>query len=107
MVLLTYRVHPFPFRTRKLSCIVPTILGWRRPGKIGKCQHNAMRLPMAVVLHVAASVRVAIFLLSSVGRANGASYTEKKSTKTDEKRDLKLYKFHIILLSSVGRARDC
>ena len=35
-VFLTQRVHPFPFRTRKLSFAVPKILGWRRPGKIGQ-----------------------------------------------------------------------
>ena len=35
LVLIRSRVHPFPSRTRKLSSILPTILGWRRPGKIG------------------------------------------------------------------------
>ena len=30
-----YSRHPFPSRTRKLSSLLPTILGWRRPGKIG------------------------------------------------------------------------
>ena len=39
LVLMTVRVHPFPFRTRKLSSLVPTILGWKRPGTIGRCQH--------------------------------------------------------------------
>ena len=34
-VLIAVRVHPFPFRTRQLSSLVPKILGWRRPGKIG------------------------------------------------------------------------
>ena len=29
------RSHLFPFRTQKLSSHTPTILGWRRPGKIG------------------------------------------------------------------------
>ena len=29
------RVHPFPFRTRKLSSLAPKILVWRRTGKIG------------------------------------------------------------------------
>ena len=29
------RVHPFPFRTRKLSSFLPKILVWRRTGKIG------------------------------------------------------------------------
>ena len=44
LVLMTLRVHPFPYRTRKLSSVVPKILGWRRPGKIGRCQHNKNRM---------------------------------------------------------------
>ena len=40
LVLMTVRVHPFPFRTRKLSSLVPTILGWKRPGTIGRRQHK-------------------------------------------------------------------
>ena len=40
LVFLAVRVHPFPFRTRKLSSPVPTILAWRRAGKIGQRQHN-------------------------------------------------------------------
>ena len=42
-VLLTHRVHPFPFRTRKLSCAVPKILYWRRYGKIGQGRHGLGR----------------------------------------------------------------
>ena len=30
--------HPFPSRTRWLRLTRPTILGWRRPGKIGGCR---------------------------------------------------------------------
>ena len=33
---MTQRSHLFPFRTQKLSSVVPKILGWRRPGKIGR-----------------------------------------------------------------------
>ena len=40
LVFLAVRVHPFPFRTRKLSSPVPTILAWRRAGKIGQRQHK-------------------------------------------------------------------
>ena len=40
LVRLTQRVHLFPFRTQKLSSVVPKILGWRRPGKIGIRQHG-------------------------------------------------------------------
>ena len=39
LVLMTLRVHPFPYRTRKLSSMVPKILDWWRSGKIGRCQH--------------------------------------------------------------------
>ncbi len=41
-MFLTQRVHPFPFRTRKLSFAVPKILGWRRPGKIGQRRHKSL-----------------------------------------------------------------
>ena len=40
LVLMTLRVHPFPYRTRKLSSMVPKILCWWRHGKIGRCRHN-------------------------------------------------------------------
>ena len=43
LVSMTLRVHPFPYRTRKLSSIVPKILGGRLPGKIGRCQHQNNR----------------------------------------------------------------
>ena len=36
---MTLRVHLFPYRTQKLSSVVPKILGRRRPGKIGRCRH--------------------------------------------------------------------
>ena len=38
------RVHLFPYRTQKLSSIVPKILGWKRPGKLGRCQHPPNRV---------------------------------------------------------------
>ena len=37
-VTITWRKHPFPSRTRKLSSMVPKILGGRPPGKIGSCR---------------------------------------------------------------------
>ena len=33
--MILFKVGAFPSRTRKLSSLLPTILGWRRPGKIG------------------------------------------------------------------------
>ena len=42
-VSLMQRVHPFPFRTRKLSSVMLKILDWRRSGKIGRCRHYLNR----------------------------------------------------------------
>ena len=39
LVFIVMRVHPFPFRTRKLSSSTPKILCGRLHGKIGRCQH--------------------------------------------------------------------
>ena len=39
-MLIRARVHPFPFRTRKLSSFLPKILVWRRTGKIGSAYTN-------------------------------------------------------------------
>ncbi len=38
-MLIAVRVHPFPFRTRKLSSLALKILGGQLPGKISRCQH--------------------------------------------------------------------
>ena len=94
LVLIAVRVHPYPFRTRKLSSVEPKILGWRRPGKIGRCQHKARKHDVfpffkrddRKVVHnidygntkkkgdpfltCVSDVRSVIFLLSSVGRAH-------------------------------------
>ena len=39
-MLIRARVHPFPFRTRKLSSLLPKILVWRRTGTIGNANTN-------------------------------------------------------------------
>ena len=48
---MTVRVHLFPFRTQKLSSRVPKILGWRRPGKIGRCLHKKRQADACLFLH--------------------------------------------------------
>ena len=40
LVSMAVRVHPFPSRTRQLSSLALTILGWKRPGKISRRQHT-------------------------------------------------------------------
>ena len=42
-VFLTQRVHLFPFRTQKLSFAVPTILAWRRAGKISHSRQRRIK----------------------------------------------------------------
>ena len=42
---MTVRSHLFPFRTQKLSSLVPKIVGWTRPVKIGRCRRlSSIRL---------------------------------------------------------------
>ena len=31
--------HLFPFRTQKLSLFAPKVLGWTRPGRLGRCRN--------------------------------------------------------------------
>ena len=31
-------IHLFPYRTQKLSLSAPMVLGWRRPGRVGRCR---------------------------------------------------------------------
>ncbi len=37
-VAMTVRSHLFPYRTQQLSSPVPKVLGWTRPGRIGRCR---------------------------------------------------------------------
>ena len=101
-VILTQRVHPFPFRTRKLSSAVATILVWRRTGKIAHCQHNATlrvergvmacRNPLKNFTRKSVKNSLPVFQLAHVG-----SPTELRRNMCKP----------IFLLSSVGRAHDC
>ena len=38
-VAMTKGSHLFPSRTQKLSPSVPKVLGWTRPGRIGRCRN--------------------------------------------------------------------
>ena len=49
-VFITVRTHLFPFRTQQLSSRVPTILGGKLPGKIGRCRYKLGTLAKAKVL---------------------------------------------------------
>ena len=49
------RVHLFPFRTQKLSSLVPKIVGWRRPVKIGRCRLLFLIWPVGQAVKTAAS----------------------------------------------------
>ena len=88
LVLFAMRVHLFPSRTQKLSSSAPKILGWRRPGKIGRCQHQYSSIAQPVE-HV---IRLR---------------TGKELLRVHEKRFASLCKSYIFLNSSVGRACGC
>ena len=76
LVLIRLRVHPFPSRTRKLSSVLPTILGWRRPGKIGNANIRKE--------HRTVDDCPAFFGLPS-GGAVGANESAEKTSKKVEK----------------------
>ena len=70
------RVHPFPFRTRKLSSQVLTILSWRRLGKISLRQHIYSSLAQSVE-HAAVNRRV-------VGSSpTGGATSERTKVRSD------------------------
>ena len=68
-VLQTQRVHPFPFRTRKLSSAEPKILYRRRYGKIGRCRHFRERQSMRLSLEEKKPRDGHLWGCSSAGRA--------------------------------------
>ena len=37
-VTMAKGIHLFPSRTQKLSLSAPMVLGWRRPGRVGRCR---------------------------------------------------------------------
>ena len=68
LVLIRARVHPFPSRTRKLSSLLPTILGWRRPGKIGSANmersHSREWLLFIFILRERKSIAIPRFVFT-------------------------------------------
>ena len=54
-VSMTVRFHLFPFRTQKLSSLVPKIVGWKRPVKIGRCRLLFLLWPVGQAVKTAAS----------------------------------------------------
>ena len=85
-VSMTVRFHLFPFRTQKLSSLVPKIVGWKRPVKIGRCRLLFLLWPVGQAVKTAAShavnigsnpVRVTIFLLTESGKVNIMVVTAK------------------------------
>ena len=45
LVVMAAGIHPFPFRTRKLSLPAPMVLGGRPPGRVGHRQNPSMESP--------------------------------------------------------------
>ena len=39
--------HLFPFRTQQLSLLAPKVLGWTRPGRLGRCRNLFLSSSMA------------------------------------------------------------
>ena len=45
LVVMAAGIHPFPFRTRKLSLPAPMVLGGRPPGRVGRRQNLSVNTP--------------------------------------------------------------
>ena len=132
-VSILQRVHLYPFRTQKLSSAMPTILAWRRVGKIGRCEHSGswqvsaawrFRLPdtKGVRVHIAEGPPVSIpnteVKLCYADNTCLETDWEDRSMRTPGNQDrqhsiavlfglMRLTEISIFLLSSVGRAHDC
>ena len=50
-VVMTRGSHLFPSRTQKLSLSVPMVLGWTRPGRVGRCRIPHGKLERASLFH--------------------------------------------------------
>ena len=60
-VVMTERSHLFPSRTQQLSSPVPKVLGWTRPGRIGRCRfplQGSRKASFFVVLVLFRSLRI-------------------------------------------------
>ena len=73
LVLIRARVHPFPSRTRKLSSLLLTILGWRRPGKIGSANTKPLRRKSRGFRHVTENCVELRRTARSYGEAQGVA----------------------------------
>ena len=107
-MFLTQRVHPYPFRTRKLSFAVPKILDWRRSGKIGQRRHKSRRSGESVIL--TQRVHPYPFRTRKLSFAVPKILDWRRSGKIGHSRhqrdmlDRKCIPYFIFLLSSVGSA---
>ena len=88
-MFLTQRVHLFPFRTQKLSSVVPKILAWRRAGKIGKRQHSKPGGDSLSIVSAEAFIhrKISFAFIGIFTKANRGGFA-KQNAVIDRKRDL-------------------
>ena len=101
------RVHPFPYRTRKLSSLVSKILGRKRPGKIERCQHlvgvdGDEGTPVPIP-----NTEVKLISVEDTWLETARENREMPTQDQKLSRMFSLSFWRICLLSSVGRARGC
>ena len=87
-VTMAKGIHLFPYRTQKLSLSAPMVLGWRRPGRVGRCripQRKSLRRCLGLFLCASrqvllpgrfqANVQHCTWLGSTMCAASGGSST--------------------------------
>ena len=89
-VTMAKGIHLFPCRTQKLSLSAPMVLGWRRPGRVGRCripQRKAsddvwgfsLCIPSGSSSRSFSSQRPTLYLVRIFSAARCAGFRQKKS----------------------------
>ena len=93
-VFLTQRVHPYPFRTRKLSSAVPKILAWRRVGKIGHSRHK-LGIPRVSLIQYSSIAQSVEHLTVNQGVTGSSPVGGAKKAKAPQPRCFCFFRFLI------------
>ena len=97
-VSMAPRVHPFPSRTRKLSWAAPKILGWWRPGKIGRRRHKRISCPLLDERFAYSSIAQSVEHSAVNRRVVGSSPTWGAKRKADAIRRLLSFFIRLALI---------
>ena len=106
-VTMAKGIHLFPYRTQKLSLSAPMVLGWRRPGRVGRCripQRKASDECLGLFLCVSGEILLSdhlrrsqrTYLVRIFPAARSAGYRQEKSPgRAGERKRKKRFSFRL------------